>query len=342
MDPTWFRIRGSCRIHRARPGYEVLAQSVAGLVEAYRISSGWRCPGCDRHVSRRIDSRPADAWQRMLKEMPVDLRALFLEEAAARMARDPVYFATAIGMDDAFTPGCAPLPWQAQVLRSRHPRRILCCSRQVGKSRAISMLVLHEAIFRPYARCVLFSKTERQAKELYLRTIDALHHVPAEVRPKSVEENKTSLTLENGSRIIVVPNNPQGAVGIPGTTLLIEDEACYVPDQTHALMSPLLAASHGRMVLLSTPSARIGHFFEIWHDDRDDSWERTSVTAAESPWHTPEFLAAEKRRLPDLEYRTQYLNEFVNAEDGVFTEEEWASGADPEIEAISSRNLLDA
>src|SRR5436309_9210890 len=47
-----------------------------------------------------------------------------------------------------------PDPWQQDLLRSPHPRVILCCSRQAGKSTTVAALAIHQALFTPGIACL--------------------------------------------------------------------------------------------------------------------------------------------------------------------------------------------
>ena len=50
----------------------------------------------------------------------------------------PVEFATSVGI--------IPDDWQVEVLASDHPRKILCCGRQTGKSTVGAVLAVHRAL----------------------------------------------------------------------------------------------------------------------------------------------------------------------------------------------------
>jgi len=53
--------------------------------------------------------------------------------------------------------------WQAEVLRSRSKRILLCCSRQSGKSTVTSALALWTAIYHPGSLILCLSPTFRQS-----------------------------------------------------------------------------------------------------------------------------------------------------------------------------------
>jgi hypothetical protein len=63
--------------------------------------------------------------------------------------------------------GLDPDPWQADVLEGGHPRLLLNCCRQAGKSTAVALLGLAEAVFVPGTMVLLLSRSHRQSMELF-------------------------------------------------------------------------------------------------------------------------------------------------------------------------------
>ncbi len=74
-------------------------------------------------------------------------------------ALDPAMFARSVGI--------VPDAWQADVLRSTHPRVLMNCSRQSGKSLTAAMVALHAAIYQPGSLTLLLSPSQRQSAELF-------------------------------------------------------------------------------------------------------------------------------------------------------------------------------
>ena len=57
--------------------------------------------------------------------------------------------------------GLEPDPWQAEVLEAGHKRLLLNCCRQSGKSTAVALLGLAEAVFVPFTKVLLVSRSLR-------------------------------------------------------------------------------------------------------------------------------------------------------------------------------------
>jgi hypothetical protein len=129
------------------------------------------------------------------------------------------------------------------------------------------------------------------------------------------------LRLENGNRVVALPSKEANIRGFSGVTLLIEDEASRVPDPLYQAIRPMLAVSKGRLMLLSTPWGKRGHFFEAWENGGPE-WERYEVPATLCPRISPEFLAYEKAHTPPLVYNQEFMCQFSETEDSVFDYDE--------------------
>ena len=126
----------------------------------------------------------------------------------------------AMALDPALIPrqlGISPDPWQLQALRSPSPRILLNCSRQAGKSETVATIATHESLYRPDSFTLMLSRTERQSQELFRRSL-ALYRALGRPIPADTE-NKLTLELANGSRIVALPGNEAGVRGFSGVTL---------------------------------------------------------------------------------------------------------------------------
>lgn len=235
--------------------------------------------------------------------------------ADMRWALDPVLFAQE-ALD------FMPDPWQKRVLSWSGKRLALCCSRQSGKSTTTAVLAAHKALYTPGSLTLLVSPSLRQSSELFRKVTEHLDKL--EAQPDRSEDNKLSLTLETGSRIVSLPSTGATVRGFSAVDLAILDEDAWVPDTLYAAIRPMLAVSGGQLVLMSTPFGRRGHFWSIF-DQGGPEWERITVTAHECPRISPAFLDEERRSLGNLWFRSEYLCEFTDTVNAVFREEDIAA-----------------
>lgn len=251
-----------------------------------------------------------------------------MRELAASLAcaLDPVAFAESLGF--------APDSWQANVLRSTGKRLLLNCSRQAGKSTTAAVLALHCAIYFQASLILLVSPSLRQSSELFRKVIEGLDKLPN--KPEVKEDNKTTLTLGNGSRIVSLPGSEGTVRGYSGATLIIEDEASRVDDALYYSVRPMLAVSGGRLILMSTPFGKRGHFHAEWTGQ--GSWGRVQIPATECPRISQAFLDEERAALGEWWFRQEYLCEFSETTDSLFSYEQISAAFDDKVQPLFASN----
>jgi len=225
-----------------------------------------------------------------------------------RLALDPAAFATELL-------GFVLDPWQADALRWPGKRLLLNCARQSGKSTMAAILGLHRALYYPGSLVLLVSPSLRQSSELFKKVSDQLDKL--DTPPALVEDNKLSMTMVNRSRVVSLPSSEATIRGFSGANLIIEDEAARAPEATYKAVRPMLAVSGGKLILMSTPWGRRGHFWDAW--DHGAAWKRVMVTAEQCPRIPAAFLAEERETLGDWWYFQEYFCLFQDSQTAAFT-----------------------
>lgn len=244
--------------------------------------------------------------------------------------------------------GLEPDPWQVRVATTPGDQ-LLCCHRQAGKSTIVAAIALADALAEPGALILLVSPSLRQSSELYRKT----KHFYTQVQPmRLVKDTEHEMELANGSRIISLPASAETIVGYSSVTRLIPDEAARIVDPTYHALRPMLAMSGGSILALSTPFGKRGWFHDAWQGssaeeqpldavtvnalladvgivvtdepeaqrpERVYGWTRTKLTGPENARLSKRFLANERRSIPDLYWRSEWLCEFVDTGEQIFT-----------------------
>jgi hypothetical protein len=238
-------------------------------------------------------------------------------------AIDPAAFAEACGVtvDE----------WQGKLLRERHKRCLMCCSRQSGKSTTVAIMSLHTALYDPSSLIVLAAPSQRQSAEL-LRTIRLLHGQLVGA-PELTSDNVLRLEFSNQSRIVALPGEQKTVRGLSAAKLVVVDEAAQVDDALLAALRPMTAVSNGSIVMLSTPKGRRGAFFEAWHGD-PDAWHRVSVPASACPRISPEFLESERRELGEARFSEEYALAWLDPDTSAFSTAIIDAAFDPEVRPL--------
>lgn len=247
--------------------------------------------------------------------------------------------------------GFKPFEWQRAIIESPAKRKHINGARQAGKSTIISSLPCHRARFYPGSLSIILAATEKQAVEDMERVKDFMSRDPN--YPEIVRDSDSLVELSNKSRILVVPATEKAARGYSSPDIIMLDEDSRIEDVVYKSgVRPMLTDNEKCMLIaISTPNGRLGHFFRASESKR---WERYIIR---SPWEIDEenvslipampeeqFAARCKREgikgyysprhaiedeqqdnleeMGILMYRQEYLCEYVEPEDQVFSYDE--------------------
>jgi hypothetical protein len=255
-------------------------------------------------------------WDKALSTRPGSRRA--------DVPVDPVEFAISVGI--------VPDDWQADVLTSKHPRKILCCGRQTGKTTVAAVLVIHKAITQPGSTTLIVAPGERQAKLLFSKAF-RLYRIAGYPLPAH-SERRTGLELANGSIIEALPAVERTTRGYSVDSLIC-DEAAAVPDMDYHGILPALIATQGEQVLLSTPRGKRGFFHELWHSG--DDWQRVMVRSDQVGRIRPEDLEVFRSSMPAQFFEQEFYCAWLDTEGSLFSyaDIQAALAAGDEVEAVT-------
>jgi hypothetical protein len=153
------------------------------------------------------------------------------------------------------------------------------------------------------------------------------------------EDTKLSVKFDNKNRFLALPGSEKTIRGISAVTLLLEDESSRVLDELYKAVRPMLAVSHGRHILMSTPFGKRGHFWEVWDRRRrgvapTGKWQWFLVSADDCPRISKAFLEEEREELGELFFQQEYYNAFVDEETQLFTHDAIMKALNNEVAII--------
>jgi hypothetical protein len=248
--------------------------------------------------------------------------------------RDIFYLADPVArVNDQFRLGFRLDEYQARIVVSLSKRLMVCCSRQWGKTTTVAAKAATEALAFP-GLILVIAPVERQARECFRKIRDFLKSALPGV--KWPEDNKTSLELPNGARIVALPAKGENIRGYTNPRLIIIDEAAFTQDDDYKSIRPML--SHGaRLICMSTPFGKRGWFYEAWV--RQNDWERIYVTANECTHITREFLDEEKVALGEWWFSQEYGCQFLDSVASYFDMDAVRRNLDDGIEPLFKYRL---
>ena len=217
--------------------------------------------------------------------MAQDIKKIIAQEYI-KCAKDPAYFMRKYCYIQHPTRGRILFnlyPFQDKVLHlfKDHQYIITLKSRQLGISTLASAYSLWLMIFHKDKNVLALATTQATARNLVTKVIFMYDQLPKWLRLASVEKNKLSLRLKNGSRIAAKSSNSDAARS-EAVSLLLIDEAAFIDNiqETFTAAQQTLATG-GQCMALSTPNGIGNWFHQTW--EKAESGEN-SFLPIKLPW----------------------------------------------------------
>lgn len=225
--------------------------------------------------------------------------------------------------------GYTPKPWQKVVhqkiteggIRNENTY-VVKSPRQIGKTMIVEQELIRHAINYPYSISICLSLTIPNCRKIYKDII-------AGCRESGVIEkcNDSLLQIEfiTGSAVIFLSAQQKDTLRgytVRGGGILCIDEAAYIPDDIFNLVFPFVSVNRADILMTSTPRLKQGTFYDYFMM----GMARVSPKIFSfdlSEYDTSEFLSPEKKELyrkvmPQNQYRTEILGEFIDSGGNVF------------------------
>lgn len=206
-------------------------------------------------------------------------------------------------------------PWQKELIQSKGDV-VVISGRQCGKSTGTSELAGDTALKIPNSFIVIGAYVIDQAQLIFRK----IHEYLMAKAPNKIlgQVRLNFMELRNGSKIICRPIGDTGA-GMRGysATMLIIDEAAFVPDRAWEAIEPVISVTKGRTILLSTPQGKRGFFYKA---SINENYKRMQVSARDCPRHSKTFLDQKEAEMSTVAFATEYLGEFIDDYNRKFSE----------------------
>ena len=199
---------------------------------------------------------------------------------------------------------------QQQISNSTARFRVAGCGRRFGKS-YLAMNELAKFARYPNRKCLFVAPSYRMGKQIIWDDLKGLLREKRWV--KKVNESELSITLVNGSQIIIrSADNPDSIRGI-GVDFVVIDEAADIPkldDTWRAVIRPTLSDREGHALIIGSPKGR-NFFYDMWNTV-DPDWHSWQFTTLQGGNVSEEEVEAARRDLDERTFRQEYLAEWVD------------------------------
>jgi len=218
--------------------------------------------------------------------------------------------------------------WQAhegqkKILRSNAQFLTVAAGRRFGKSEAMAVLAIYEAVKAPDRIIFIIAPTYDQSMVIFESVLkflgkSSLHDLVKRTRYSPYPLLQFVHGSEIHARSADKPNNLRGRKA----HLVILDEAAFIKDSAvYDVIEPMLADYNGRLVKISTPYGK-NHFYDSFMKGIEGvrGYESFRFPSTMNPYISREFLELKKLEYGEtsLRWRVEYEAEFVDDESVVF------------------------
>tara|TARA_R100000789_G_scaffold39083_1_gene41181 strand:+ start:304 stop:1629 length:1326 start_codon:yes stop_codon:yes gene_type:complete len=223
--------------------------------------------------------------------------------------------------------------WQKAILEAEGDI-LVNTGRQVGKTMTFSHKIAKYMLDHPNHQVIVVSLTEDQAQLIIVMILDYLQRNHKHLIQKGKNKpTKSRIWIKNKARVISRPvgNTGDAVRGFTGNVLYI-DEASGMPELMWKAAMPTLATTGGQIWMSSTPrgkfianSSEKNFFYKSW-ENPDDRWKVFNTNTKEvyltreisEDWSEEKrnkalkFLENQEHILTEMEFRQEYLGEFLD------------------------------
>jgi len=162
-------------------------------------------------------------------------------------------------------------PYQERLVQSYYDNRftIVLSPRQTGKSTSGLIYLLHAVIFNDYHECAILANKHAIALELLGRIKLMYENLPFWMQIGIVEWNKSSIELENGSKITASATSASAVRGRSISSVLLDEFSFISNDLAQEFISsvfPTISSGKNSKIIISSTPNGLNHFYQMWTD----------------------------------------------------------------------------
>jgi len=212
--------------------------------------------------------------------------------------------------------------FQKEIARSVFDNRFTICKipRQSGKTTTLIACILHLILFNANYKAAILANKLKTATEIMDRLKIAYENLPKWLQQGIVEWNKTSVTLENGSKVICSSTSSSAVRGSSYNFLLL-DEFAFVPDQIaeeffSSVYPTISSGTTSKTVIVSTPNG-LNLFYKMWKNAQDKKSEFVPIAAYwwQVPGRDDKFKESTIRNTSERQWMSEYECEFLGSQE---------------------------
>jgi hypothetical protein len=213
-----------------------------------------------------------------------------------------------------------PHPGQKKVIDgfadSPHKFGVVSTGRQYGKSLLAQNLMLYWVLKNKGQKGAWIAPVYNQCKKVFQEISNAAY-------PLITKSNKADLTIElvNGSTIQFLSTDNYNTIRGFSFNYMVIDEASYVKEEAiNEAILPTLSAIGKKCLIISTPKSK-NWFYTYYLKGLDTNGDFISYRgiSTDNPHISQQYIAEQAKSLPAEIFKQEYLAEFTDSSNDVFT-----------------------
>lgn len=253
------------------------------------------------------------------KNEPVELTPEHLEELK-KCYEDIVYFAetyyTIVNVDTG-RQKIQLYDYQKNMLKALVENRqvIFCTSRQIGKTTIVTIFLVWYILFNEDKSVACLANKLASAREILSRIQMAYSLLPKWLQQGCVEWNKSSIELENGSKLFVAATTSDSVRGKSFSCIYL-DEVAFVPENLWnkfftSTYPTISSGKETKLIMTSTPNGH-NHFYNFWIRAKNNPQEMypLEVNYYEVPGRDEEWKKKQLAIMSEEQFNCEYCNSF--------------------------------
>lgn len=204
-------------------------------------------------------------------------------------------------------------PWQTEVKNAKQRHKLIVVSRQCGKTTLAKDAAIR-ALLRG-ERVLWIAPVFDQVKTIFRTLSKTLSQLT-----NFVSTPKELRLLTGGHIQFKSADNPDNLRSM-NYQLIIMDEAAFIDEEILKVISPMIATTGGRLLMISTPNGH-GWFYDHFERcQKDEDWYVTQRDYTCSPLLTENEILKLKLNMTPSEFSQEFLANFISAKGSIFPAE---------------------
>ena len=244
-------------------------------------------------------------------------------EEYLKCQKDPIYFIENYVKIITLDKGVQPFkPWdfQKELLSAVHQNRFVITKypRQSGKSTSVIAYILHYILFNQQVTVGILANKLATARELLSRLKLAYENLPKWMQQGVEEWNKSSIDLENGSRVLASSTSSTAVRG-GSFNMIFLDEFAYVPQEVaeeffSSVYPTISSGKSSKVLIVSTPKG-LNLFYKLWTGATEGTNDYVPVEVhwSQVPGRDAEWKKQTIANTSEQQFRVEFECDFIGS-----------------------------